>query len=302
MNFKKVFSLGIILCVAIPFGSVARADIQETKIIDSKLGEIVSVKAMANSLMEADTVFFGEYHDQDVLHALELEVFKELYALKSKDLVLSLEMIEADNQGRLDAYLLEKISEEEFLTNSRPWPNYKTDYRPLVEFAKAKGLPIIAANIPRFLASKLAKEGNLATVENSDKQYLPRRTYAPDGKYKEKFVNYMSGNNSDMKMPSTRINQVFAAQCIKDDKMAESIYDFKKKQPNKLIFHVNGCFHSDEHLGTTEKLEALDKKLKVVVISPKEMPKDNQLKNHFEEDRVSGEYLVYFTREEKSVQ
>ena len=63
---------------------------------------------------------------------------KRLYAIHGDKLVLSLEMFEADNQFVLNEYLAGRITEEEFLAKSRPWPRYKTDYRQLVEFAKAQ--------------------------------------------------------------------------------------------------------------------------------------------------------------------
>ena len=227
---------------------------------------------MAENFVDYDVVFFGEFHDQDVLHELEYEMLQQLYAIHGDKLVLSLEMFEADNQFVLNEYLAGRITEEEFLAKSRPWPRYKTDYRQLVEFAKAHKLPVLASNIPRFLAAKLAKEGTLAAVAELDKQYLPVRTYAPAGKYKEKFAAYMTKGQTPMRIPQERIDQVFAAQCIKDDKMAESIFYYWQDNQDKVIFHINGCFHSDGHLGTVEKLEALNPALKVGVITPKDMP------------------------------
>lgn len=98
----------------------------------------------------------------------------------------------------------------------------------------------------------MAKEGTLAAVAELDKQYLPVRTYAPAGKYKEKFAAYMTKGQTPMRIPQERIDQVFAAQCIKDDKMAESIFYYWQDNQDKVIFHINGCFHSDGHLGTVE--------------------------------------------------
>lgn len=63
-------------------------------------------------------------------------MLQQLYAIHGDKLVLSLEMFEADNQSVLNEYLDGKITEDEFLAKSRPWPRYKTDYRQLVEFAK----------------------------------------------------------------------------------------------------------------------------------------------------------------------
>ena len=60
-----------------------------------------------------------------------------------------MEMFERDAQIVLDEYLNDLITEKKFLDDSRPWENYKTDYRPLVEFARVNKLNVIAANAPR---------------------------------------------------------------------------------------------------------------------------------------------------------
>jgi uncharacterized iron-regulated protein len=44
------------------------------------------------------------------------------------------------------------------LQDSRPWANYVRDYRPLVEYAKAQGLDVIAANAPRRYVSMVGPQ------------------------------------------------------------------------------------------------------------------------------------------------
>ncbi len=256
----------------------------------------ISAQKMAERLVGYDVVFFGEFHDQDILHALEYEVMQELYALHGDKLVLSMEMFDVDVQHILNEYLTGKISEEEFIANARPWPRYQSDYRRLVEFAKTHNLPVIAGNVPRFLAAKLAKEGTLDTIEEQYKPYIPAHTYTTDGKYKEKFVAYMDKGEAPMRISKERINQVFAAQCIKDDKMAASIYGYLKAYKHKVIYHVNGCFHSDGHLGTVKKLQALNGKLKIAVITPKNLPLDKDYLQTYSDDKKDGEFIVYFPK------
>jgi hypothetical protein len=61
---------------------------------------------------------------------------------------------------------------------------------------------------------------------------------------------------------------MFAAQCLKDDTMAESIFYFLQSHPKTQVIHYNGDFHSAAHLGTAEKLARLNPQLKIAVISP----------------------------------
>ena len=119
-------------------------------------------------------------------------------------------------------------------------------------------------------------------------QWLPKHTYAPEGAYKDKFYAQMSSPAAPMKMPPQRLAAVYAAQCLKDDKMAESIAAFADAHQNMQILHINGCFHSDAHLGTAQKLEALRPELKVAVITPLERKQKGE--------KPAGDFVVWFDR------
>ena len=256
---------------------------------DAGSGKDLTAAQLASKLQKYDVVFFGGYHDQSEIHQYELELLEAMYKAKGAKLALSMEMFEVDNQSKLNNFLADTLSEENFLAASRPWPNYGTDYAPLVNFAKEKKMPVIAANVPRFLAAHVAKN-NASTegVEAQYQQWLPKHTYAPEGAYKDKFYAQMSSPAAPMKMPPQRLAAVYAAQCLKDDKMAESIAAFADAHQNMQILHINGCFHSVAHLGTTQKLEALRPELKVAVITPLERKQKGE--------KPAGDFVVWFDR------
>jgi uncharacterized iron-regulated protein len=118
---------------------------------------------MAAEAASSDVIFFGEQHDDGNAHRLERSLL-EAVSRRRSDVIVSLEMFERDVQGLLDDYLAGKIDEPTFLKTARPWPNYNADYRPLVEFAKAKGWRVIAANVPRPIASAVSKQGLAAAI------------------------------------------------------------------------------------------------------------------------------------------
>lgn len=78
-------------------------------------------------------VFFGELHDNPIAHWLELEITKDLYSEKGKNLILAAEMFETDNQIMIDEYYSGSIKESSFEGEVRLWSNYKTDYKPLLK-------------------------------------------------------------------------------------------------------------------------------------------------------------------------
>lgn len=282
-KFMKTIALSMaMLCLGAGAANAAQFS-------DAGSGKELSAAQLAQRLQKYDVVFFGEFHDQSEIHQYELELLKAMYKAKGAKLALSMEMFEADNQSKLNNFLADTLSEEDFLAASRHWPNYGTDYAPLVNFAKEKKMPVIAANVPRFLAAHVAK--NNASTEGIAEQYqqwLPQHTYAPEGAYKDKFYAQMSSPEAPMKMPPQRLAAVYAAQCLKDDKMAESIAAFADAHQNMQILHINGCFHSDAHLGTAQKLEALRPELKVAVITPLERKQKGE--------KPAGDFVVWFDR------
>ncbi len=245
-------------------------------------GKEISLNKAADLAKKYDIVFFDEFHDQQSIHDAEFSFFKAMHR-KNPDMILSLEMFERDVQPVMDEYLKGDISEAEFKANSRPWPNYDEAYRPMVEFAKAENIYVLAGNIPRRMANQYAKAGDFSTIADEDKQYMPRKHLVEYGAYYEKFKAYMSegDENTHMKMTPERIEKFYKAQCLKDDTMAESLVDYSKAHPDDKILHMQGEFHGGDHLGVVEKVHKLNPALKVLVITPVEAKDYEAVKDKF---------------------
>ena len=215
-------------------------------------------EAMLRDVMRADVVHLGEQHDDAGTHALQLAVLEGL-ARRGVPVVLSLEMFERDVQASLDAYLAGTMPESAFLAGARPWNNYATDYRPLVEFAKAKGWPVVASNIPRPLASAVSRNGLAVfdTLSSVQKPWVAAdNACGTDTKYARKFIGLMgdmAGHGSSA-MPAAAMDRFYAAQCVKDEVMAESIARALDAHPDAVIVHAAGSFHVEEGLGTVERV------------------------------------------------
>lgn len=207
-------------------------------------GKVVSYEKMIKELKKADLVFFGELHNDPIGHWMELEITKDLFESKQQDLVLAAEMFESDNQVILTEYLEGKISEKSFESEARIWPNYKTDYKPLVEFAKDNGLFFVASNVPRRYASAVNKNGFeiLDSLSEKAKNFLPPLPIRYDST-----VNCYA-EMLKMKEMDTHITSNFPkAQAIKDATMAHFI--MKNWSKGKLIIHYNGSYHSNNFEG-----------------------------------------------------
>ncbi len=114
---------------------------------------------MFKQALDADIILFGELHNNPICHWLQLELSKDIFTEKGSQVVFGAEMFERDGQLILDEYTQGVISTSSFESQARLWPNYETDYKPLVEFAEENSIPFIAINVPRRYASVVFKKG-----------------------------------------------------------------------------------------------------------------------------------------------
>jgi uncharacterized iron-regulated protein len=231
-------------------------------------------KTTYNKLLKAaeknEVVLFGEYHDNSVVHWLQLEFTKDL--AQKKPLVLGAEMIEADNQKQLNQYLKGEINQKQFDTTARLWNNYKTDYKPLVDFAKEKNFRFIATNVPRRYASMVFKkdfEGldELSAEEKSWIAPLPIPFDINLPGYKSMLE--MMGGHAGEKMPK--------AQALKDATMAHFIIE--NFNSGTIFVHYNGTYHSDNSEGISWYLKKSQPTLKILTIATVEQEDISKLEN-----------------------
>jgi len=224
---------------------------------------ILDLDEFFEALMDDDVIFVGEGHDSRSAHEAELTILTGL-AERDPSLVLALEMFERDVQKTLDDYLRGLTSEDKFLEQARPWPNYPTDYRPLVECAKSKGLTVIAANVPRRAASAVATADEVSPeVVGADRVYLPAVLHLDSREYYERFLATLKGMPRFGPMKRINPDALYRAQVLKDAVMAASLEPFLD---HRILF-ICGSFHSDYHLGTPYQLQKNHPELKIAVVT-----------------------------------
>jgi len=228
-----------------------------------KNGKNTSYKDLIKEASQADIVFFGELHDNPICHWLEYEITADLYAVKGKNLVLGAEMFEADNQLIVNEYLAGLIKEKDFEAQARLWPNYKTDYKRLLNFSRDSSLRFIATNIPRRYAAMVNKSGFnvLNTLEKNALQFiapLPIHYDSTLACYAD-MAKAMGGG------PAHETTNIKKAQAMKDATMAYFILQNFTK--GKTFLHFNGSYHSDRFQSIIWYLKQADPNLKIVTIS-----------------------------------
>ncbi len=236
---------------------------QSYKIYDTTRQKEITTEEIAAMMDKAEVLFYGEEHNDSVGHKLELEIFGKLVQRYANKAVLSLEMFETDTQPVLNEYLAGLIREKNLISDARAWNNYK-DYRPIVELAKEKHLPVIAANAPARYTNRVTRLG-LASLQQLDlaaKEWLaPLPIDTATGAYYDKFVQIMGGHGVMGGM------QIYQSQNLWDATMAYSIAKYLRSHAGSKIMQVNGSFHSEDKLGAAAQLKKYAPNARIINIA-----------------------------------
>jgi uncharacterized iron-regulated protein len=252
--------------------SLLTAQPTEPKLYTPK-GKATTYKALLARAVKADVIFFGELHNSEAAHNLQLRLLEDLIKAKNGKVLLGLEMFERDQQEVLLAYQRREIPTAEALAEkTRVWPNFLSDYAPLLEVARRHGVRIYGTNAPREIARAVSKEG-LGALEALPPTH--RGWIAPLPLLRlDSLPSYQAMN--DMAIQHGLSPEYFRlAQMLKDATMAYAI--LQAYEPGYTFLHINGSYHSDYGEGIVAYLRAywgpkVAKKKKVLVISTVALP------------------------------
>lgn len=271
----KTKSIILALIVLLSYGM--KNDKPAYRFYDSD-GKKTKYKKVLKESLEADIIFFGELHNNPVCHWLQLELTKDIFEEKSSSLVIGAEMFESDNQLLIDEYLQDKIAGKNFEREAKLWPNYKTDYKPLLEFAKVNNIDFIATNIPRRYASVVYKKGfeGLDSLTSEAKELiapLPVK-YDPELEGYKSMLEMMGGGmgHGSENLPK--------AQAIKDATMAHFI--LQNMNEASIFIHYNGAYHSKNFEGIVWYIKQQNPELKILTISTEEQASLDSLKTEYQ--------------------
>jgi uncharacterized iron-regulated protein len=241
-------------------------DLPAYKIYNAR-GKEVSFKTMSTKANQVELVLFGEFHDNPIAHWLQLELTQSMFEQHRENLQLGFEMFEQDQQAVLSAYVSNQsnIEEDQLEDTLRLWPNYQTDYAPLIEFAKTNQLNCVASNIQRKYASLLFKKGRAAldTLPENIKNEMAPLNFAFDTTLSQ----YQAMKQMGAHMGPGAGWRMVEAQAIKDATMAHFILNNPWRNAQTVHLHFNGAYHSDFYQGIMWYVKQEAPQMRILTIS-----------------------------------
>lgn len=249
------------LCLLLLFSTLSlKTEAQEAYTLFDAKGKAIDFKTVLKQLEGKSHIFFGEHHNNAIAHWLQLELTKALHQQRGSNLVIGMEMFEADTQLLIDEYFANVIKEKSFESDSRLWKNYQTDYKPIVAYAHKNKLKLLATNVPRRYANAVFNQGPgiLQQLSPEAKAYMaPLPIIIDTNQVSYKAIQKMSGGHGS--------SNLLESQALKDATMAHFIILNTKE--NTTLLHLNGSYHSDRKEGIVTYVKAKIPQQKILTIT-----------------------------------
>lgn len=285
-------------CTAMPSTSSPKnltmpQTLYDARIVEPESGAALTPEQLARRLAETDVVIIGEYHGHQGSHLLQSRLQTALHRQQPRQ-ILSMEQFNLDHQPELDRYLQGETGETEMIEDAAAWDNYRASYRPLVEFARQKNLPVIAANAPADVVRCVGRKGPsyLDKVPESIRQAMPPEPFMDTPAYREKFADAIGASHRDESTMNDRMENTYKAQLLRDNTMAARVLESIGRYPGHQVLHLTGTFHSEDGLGTVALLKQRAPKLSVAVISPAFWPATDT-RPPLDQNQSKGDFLYF---------
>ncbi len=261
----------VLVALAMPPQALAIADSTNTPSADQPVADrydrYIEISQENNDeiledLKSATFVYLGEIHNRPGDRTGQIEILAALQqeALRNDrpKLAISLEMFQRPFQPLLDAYLAGEIDEETLVRESEyetrwsfPWESYA----PILHFARANRIPVLAANTPTEILHKVARQG-LESLDGDDFLYVPPRDEirVDNDSYRAQLLGAF-GRHGVTASTSDTFERFFAAQVTWDETMAEAIADFHRQNPDHRIVSISGLGHVSYGYGIPDRVK-----------------------------------------------
>ena len=234
------FSLGIFCLCSTP------ACAQTTPTIAQNEQQQLNKQGILQELTKADVVYLGETHNSTLDHQAQLEILQALHQQNPK-IAVAMEMFQRPFQEIIDKYLAGEITEAELIEKTEyeqrwgfPWEYYA----PLLRFAKAHQLPVLALNTPTEITRKVAREG-LESLTATEYEHIPPASEinTDNASYRQLIQEVYQAHAQAGHGNSDGFERFFTTQVLWDETMAQKITQFYQANPDYQVVVIAGRGH-----------------------------------------------------------
>lgn len=194
-----------------------------------------------NDIYEKPIIYVAELHDSYAEHKVQLAVIMGLYE-KGRKFAIGMEMFQKPFQKAINDYISGAINEKEFLKNSQYFKRWEFDYnlyREVIDFAKAKKIPVAALNLRSEIVDKVSR-GGLDALTVEEKSEIPADMDMAAEEYRKRLKKVFEGHEE---FGSGNFEYFYQSQILWDETMAHSINEFLRENPDYQMVVLAGVGH-----------------------------------------------------------
>jgi uncharacterized iron-regulated protein len=212
------------------------------EVIAIETSTVKTLTDVINEISNKRIIYIGEIHDAFIHHAIQLDIIRGLYR-KNQKLAIGMEMFQKPFQNILDSFIACKINEKDFLEKSEYSERRGLDYnlyKPILDFARMKKIPVIALNLQREIIKKVSENG-LDSLSAKEKKEIPEELDLSDSEYRERLKEIFRFHNRHFKKEN--FDYFYQAQILWDETMSQSIEEFLRKNSDYQMVVIAGQGH-----------------------------------------------------------
>ncbi|MBI5055687.1 MAG: ChaN family lipoprotein [Nitrospirae bacterium] len=215
------------------------------------LSTLKKLSDVVNGAADKKIIYVGEVHDVFAHHAVQLDIITGLHD-KNKKIAIGMEMFQRPFQKTLDSFIGGKMTEADFLRQSEYFKRWGFDYnlyKPILDFAREKKLPVVALNMEREIIEKVSKKG-VDSLTSEEKKMLPREMDLTDGEYRDRLKDIFAQHKNEK---DANFDFFYMSQLLWDETMSQSINTFLKEKPDYQMVALAGKGHIEYGSGIPKR-------------------------------------------------
>ena len=258
MNIRRIATLVWGLIIIVSSNIVMMPTSAAPATTQREIGFTLPQQQIVTQLQTANVVYLGETHDREWDHQQQLTIIQALFKHNSK-LAIGMEMFQRPTQPILDRYLAGNITAAELRQQSefdKRWGFKWEYYAPILEFAKAQRLPLIALNTPTEITRKASKQG-LESLTKAELQYIPpiAEIDRTNIEYRGMISASYQQHAGIVSIASRSFDRFYTAQLLWDETMAERVANFAKQNPDRQTIVLAGSSHIIYGYGIPDRVQ-----------------------------------------------
>ncbi|MES9859119.1 MAG: ChaN family lipoprotein [Sedimenticola sp.] len=204
-------------------------------------------------LLEKRVIYVGETHDNYAHHLKQLEVIERIHRVYP-DIAIGMEMFQRPFQETLDTFIAGNLDEKAFLIESEWYERWRYDYRlyrPIIEYARENGIPLVALNASVEIKERVSSVG-IEGLTPEERAEVPAEIDRSDALYIERLRKIFSQHPGRGEDGFVRFLDV---QLLWDETMAETVSRYLQNSPKRKMVVLAGSGHLMYGSGIPRRVE-----------------------------------------------